>query len=330
MNTYDELKLAIYESFENEYISESEKDFLLDYITEKKTREEYRIASFKKKYDFKPDKPGAKTGTILVNGKRQRVDFEKSDMINIKGFKGDEDSQKNVRQTSANIRDKDSTIFIGDTFFKLKGSDKNSRRDAVLQHEVAHTRLHGLNPNSKVMDKSKMSPLVHKKAVDSLLIASGMDPKSKDINKYMRKELNDATNQKEYKKSALDNTTKEMRSKRNEILKHAEKYDDPKSQHLTSQEVEADRYAANKVSAKALKRGIREISKHEVNKNLSKKRIADMINLQYGDNVVSSNDISDESLKAVKKFTNKNAQRDLEGRSKALKDKKLINSDIYK
>ena len=110
MNTYDELKLAIYESFENEYISESEKDFLLDYITEKKTREEYRIASFKKKYDFKPDKPGAKTGTILVNGKRQRVDFEKSDMINIKGFKGDEDSQKSVRQTAANVRDKDGTI----------------------------------------------------------------------------------------------------------------------------------------------------------------------------------------------------------------------------
>ena len=40
------------------------EEYTLITLSEMKTREEYARRSFKKKYNFKPDKPGSNSGTI--------------------------------------------------------------------------------------------------------------------------------------------------------------------------------------------------------------------------------------------------------------------------
>ena len=46
------------------------KEATLIALNEMKTREEYARRSFKKKYNFKPDKPGSDVGTITNDGKK--------------------------------------------------------------------------------------------------------------------------------------------------------------------------------------------------------------------------------------------------------------------
>ena len=42
---------------------------------EKKTREEYAVNKFKKRYNFKPENPGNTRGVITVDGERHRIDI---------------------------------------------------------------------------------------------------------------------------------------------------------------------------------------------------------------------------------------------------------------
>ena len=43
------------------------EEYTLITLSEMKTREEYARRSSKKKYNFKPDKPGSNSGTITVD-----------------------------------------------------------------------------------------------------------------------------------------------------------------------------------------------------------------------------------------------------------------------
>lgn len=52
------------------------KETTLNILNEKKSTEEYHRRSFKKKYNFEPDKPGSDTGKITVDGKKYDVDMK--------------------------------------------------------------------------------------------------------------------------------------------------------------------------------------------------------------------------------------------------------------
>ena len=254
------------------------------FLEEMKTKEEYGRESFKKKYNYKSSKENKDIGTITdKNGKEYKVDIRKN---------------KN-HTTESDLSDKDSKISLDNKFFKLKGSNKNERRDAVLNHEIGHQNLHNINPNNKTVDKRNRSGEVFKKTVTSSVKNQGLDL---DNNEKLRKEY--GANPKNIRKQVYDDlkikdylkdTNKLDISKRNKSLSYAEKYSKKDKDHHDFSEYEADRYAANKTSEKALKKGIRNYYK------LSKK-VVDKAN---GDS-------------------------DMKQRSKALKDEKMRKSDTYK
>ena len=289
------------------------------YVVEKKTKEEYGERSFKKKYKFIPDKPGARTGTILIDGKRQKVDFQKSDYMHIKNIPGEK--QKMYRQTSATFTDKDGLINLDRNYFRVKGSKSNQRRDALLQHEIGHNRLHNYHPESKVVDKNRMSPLTQKKTIDAVYGNVGVKPS--DINKEYYSAYKSYMNYDKTNKDILKNTPKENRQLRNKGIKDAEKYIPSKfNTHLNTQEIEADRYSANRTSESAMKRGIKNC--YRLNKVYKNKR---ELSKASG---IPVNDITDDMLNQARKIYQKSKEDDIKQRNKALKDKELRKNKIYK
>lgn len=295
------------------------------YFVEKKTREQYRIDSFKKKYNFKPDKPGAKTGTITVNGEDYPVDFNKDNA-----------------HTGAYTLGTNGKIIISDDFFKLKGSKKNERRDAILNHEIGHIKLHSLNPDSTKLDKSKMSSKTYKKIADSFFRMNGYDPD------YLSKKDKKVISGEDYKPlkynlKSLSNS-KKQRNERDESWKNAEKYGGKKvGSHLNAMEIEADRYSANKTSSSALKKGLRNVYTIGKRSFSDQKKFVNGVNKEIRSNLkengkageyknykINKGTFSDEERKLIKKDNNIKTTSEYNARSKALKDKKLIQSKVYK
>lgn len=106
-------------------------------FTEKKTRNDYVRDRFKKKYKYDP-----KTNTIEVNGDRIKVDMDDSYVRIIKDPETGEIYDNDLRDgTSIEMHpNKDNDLLILDKkFFRLK-NDK--RREAILQHELGHRKLH--------------------------------------------------------------------------------------------------------------------------------------------------------------------------------------------
>lgn len=244
--------------------NEMNTDFGLVILNEKKTREEYARRSFKKKYNYEASKDDPDIGTITdKSGKKYKVDMRKSSTMNVHGLDGGE--LEADRQICADLSDKDSKINMDDRFFKIKGSRKGERRDAILQHEIGHQNLHNLNPDNKTVDRKNRTPEVHKNVIkNSVKDAAGIDI-SKDsfmVNHNTRKEINDQAGAKKYfEKSTKDKTEKKDR---NASLNAAKKFENYKN-HQNAAEFEADRYAANHTSEGALKRGLRDYSKKAVN-----------------------------------------------------------------
>lgn len=252
------------------------EEYTLITLSEMKTREEYARRSFKKKYNFKPDKPGSNSGTITVDGEK----------INIK---------MGADKTVAHLLDKDSTIDIKDkTFFKLKGSNNSDRRDAMLKHEIGHQKLHNIHPDNKTVDNDKRSINQYRSSV-SYLAGKDKDKLSlsmddiRDMNKYFKNATKDPSKIKE----------------RDDSLNAAKKYASDKYPHAKDVEYEADRYSANHSSEGSIKRGIR--NTYKVDKQSAKK---------------SGFTITPEK--------NREIADDIDRRSRALKDKKLKGSKVYK
>lgn len=122
----------------------------LDYLVEKKTSEEYAVDKFKKRYKFIPDKPGSKKGTITVDGEKFKVDMDTKNPIMRSTVSGEEYILP--RYTGANLSD-DNEIYLSREFFnRIKNQD---RRDAVLNHEVGHLKLHKMNGPNPVSEKDR-------------------------------------------------------------------------------------------------------------------------------------------------------------------------------
>ena len=135
----------------------------LVYLMEKKTREEYGVDKFKKRYDFKPDAPGSKRGTITVDGEKHKVDIDhkkltrKSARMDRKSGKivGDEDIP---RTTSTDMYSGE--IALGPEYFTRIKNQK--RRDGILKHEIGHKKIHSLKKRiqSTKDDDSKIQNLI--------------------------------------------------------------------------------------------------------------------------------------------------------------------------
>lgn len=321
MDSLNKLKLDIYESsLDNEnkyelidiinmYRNKINKN---DIFTEKKTREEYRVERFKKKYNFKPDKPGSKTGTITINGKTHRVDMD------IKNKYMDTPIGKFYRAVSTDNLSKDGKITIDKSFFDLKN---DRRRDSILQHEVGHTKMHTINIDSNHCDK---------RFIDAKRIGDARKEIFDDVSdeyKHLSRRLKNTIVDNVLKHNSVDekkylSTVEKLKNnKENQQVKElrkelTKKYADKNIEHSNASEFEADRYAANKINEKDLKRGLREYNKRYLSdENLSK--IYSM----------SKKDVKEKNIGKLNKIINK---RDYESRVKALKDKEMKVSKLFK
>lgn len=315
------------------------------YLIEKKTREEYAVRRFKEKHKY-DDKEKTITDK---DGKKYKIDMDyKNTTMDTKSDL--EDRKSRVRRTtSAEVETEDPTIFIDKNFFKLK-NDK--RRESILQHEIAHTKLHNKFGNAKNVEKDlKTSKFINKK-LDGLrdmmrndLLSQGYDPKV--VEDYIKNDrsfnyyLNDID--RAYAKGGLNEN--QVRAKlRSEAMKKLKKYDKGTNTHQNTDEFEADRYAANKTSEKDLKKAIREDYKHTKKeykpKNYAKREMKTDIKIRKydGERIPNYKDMSKEdkvkyarniqkNREADKKEQNKIAAKDYNQRQKALKDKSLTQKE---
>ena len=151
---------------------------MLNVITEKKTREEYKMRAFKKRHNFIPDKPGSKTGTITVNGQKVKIDLDK-DKKRLNIYSNNDDGKDDRSTSYCTTTD---TVYIDKTFFKRKNP---KRIDAILQHEIGHKNT----MNNKEYDMS--IALANKYALSSKLHSEMMNEirKCKDDKEKIKKIL---------------------------------------------------------------------------------------------------------------------------------------------
>lgn len=291
-------------------------------LNEKKTREEYARRRFKEKYNFEPDKPGSNTGTITDKaGKKYKVDMKPGKMdVGL----GEIDIPTSAEIYGDNA--KDSKINIDKNFFKIKGSHKGERRDAMLQHEIGHQNLHNAHAENKTVDKKNRTMEVYKNVAKGYVKDnSGVDVSSdKDVNRITsdgksahekRKEINDkGETAKHYAKKLGSKEERKQRNADLEVAKHYEK----KSPHANAFEYEADRFAANRTSERAVKKGVSNAYK------LARKdydKTFDAITGGYGYGY---------GRKEFNKNMNNTAEVDMRQRSKALKDDAMRKAKSYK
>lgn len=267
----------------------------VELLLEKKTTEEYHISDFKKEFNFVPSKDDPNIGTITDGqGKKYKVKIDLKD--------------KNM---GADTYDKDSLIVLDKKFFNLKGSNKNERMKALLQHEIGHQNLHNWNPDNKTVDKKNRSmESIKDDAIKTIKAADGRDMTNASDDRIFKIADVDA---KGYFKTL--GSPEEQKKRRNADLEKAKKYE--KEGHTTAQEFEAVRFAANKTSKEALKKGLRNLNK------MNRKSY-------YKDSEDNHKSYSKKDVeKDFHKF-NSDAKVDYDQRSKALKDKDLRDAKTYK
>ena len=234
------------------------------YFTEKKTKEEYSMDKFKKKYKFIPDKTDGgndpRRGTIDPgNGHRIKVDFGKNKSFTIKGYTDENGKPFKVPRTiHIDTFSGESKVILTTQYFDRVKNQK--RRDGLLQHEVAHNDLHF--PSERMANNS--TPKIIRNITKDLLIANDYD-------------MNDPEVQKMYK-STCDELIKANKNKptiknvelRKQIFQKLKSYPGVKgSNHALAHEYEADLSAATKSGAGNVKKGTYDITKHE-HKNINK------------------------------------------------------------
>ena len=256
----DELDDILNESTDEEIFIESMEEL----FEEKATRDEYVMRRFKDKYKYDP-----KSGTIEVEGQRYKVVLPDKSGIeyidNPTGF-----GPKQVASASVTRMDtinKNGALHLGPEFFALK-DDK--RRDAILKHELGHSKLHSTVAGYKYTDTSKISKEMVINEIDLCcrLRRDAINKMNDGKDSYITNDYiisiheNMRSNLSDYVKCS---TASEMQSKvRADARKAANKYipknidDGVDRTHANAMEFEADRYAANHSSERHLKRGLRD------------------------------------------------------------------------
>lgn len=265
--------------------NESFTDNLL-VLNEKKTREEYRKRSAKKYFNFEPDKPGSDNGTITdTKGKRYKFVTDEKYKSN--------DGKMHKSSTHAKIHDSDSTIVANSDIYKLKGSHKGERIKAAIEHEIGHQNLHNYHPDNKTVDtKNRNFETFRRLAADS-----NVNVGNPSYNKLLKEYLKTST-------ASSDDVKDRLKS-----IRAAEKYENKQSDHTKAEEFEADRFAANRTSDRAVRNMI---------KNVYRNQDRDIKAGKNPNQTVSSDD------------TKREGHIDQAQRLKALKDKEIKNGKAYK
>lgn len=286
---------------------------LYEIIMEKKSREKYRMSKFKKQHSFIPDynkDAFGNIGTILVDGKRVPADLDIHSKV------ADTGDSIIGRQTSALISgDNQGEIILDKDTFNLKNP---KRMNAMVNHEIGHLKMHSIQKDAVLRDPRFVSSANINQLLDTHVgsfIASGLLQPSDRRN--VKKELLKEIDVKGYLKTGTPD--KQNRQIRNACWKIAQKYAKSRNLHSNPQEFEADRYAANRSGEKQLKRGLREYTKRygRTTQNNLKRAYATA-------NVPAA------SLKPQISALNNMLNDDLKNRTRALKDKDLRNSKLYK
>lgn len=254
------------------------------------------------------------------------------------------------RQTSAETNSDESTIHLDKNFFKLKNDD---RRNAVLQHEVAHTKLHSMKGDTDNIDKTlKTNKFINELISDTISYyvenAKKLGISEKEAREQATSNIKGMAKKLtvEYQKGGLSKD--EFRKKlRESAIAKLSKYKKSSNNHINTREFEADRYAVNKSSSAALKKGIRQYNKLN-SKDVDDKKYAKhqfKISMDTIDNMNYSDDIKKEARKntlknkreiinsinkqkpQIKKAQNKLSAEDYNARMKALKDKSLTQKE---
>ena len=240
----------------NSLFMESYYDY---YFTEKKTKEEYSMDKFKKKYKFIPDKTNGgndpRRGTIDPgNGHRIKVDFGKNKTIKFKSYV----NQKGVyipvaRTIQISMMDGASKIILTSQYFDRVKNQK--RRDALLQHEIAHDELH--IPSERMANNSSLK--IIKNTVTDVFRSNDYNVN----NPFIKRQIIDITDDLMKKKN--NNPTIKNAELRDEILKQIHRYSKSKTNnHESLQEYEADLYASARSGSKNLKKALHDNEKPEL------------------------------------------------------------------
>ena len=307
----DDYKESVYEKYYNGEIS------LDEFITEKATREQYRMKAFKKKYNYNP-----KDKSIIVDGEKYYVDLDVNNPI-MKVKDGNGNFTTVARFTSANIMDDNGTINLDKNFFKLKNS---GRRDPILKHEIGHIKSNAIKNNGKAESASiqtNYDAYVKEtfNTAKSFFKQLDIPMTDKEIMSIIKQQLKDAgITQSTYEPTSAERKKqKVIREIRAYIEKKYTANRDAYNDHTNYKEIEADRYAANHSSDSNLKKGLREYNKY----NKSEKSIKRQLKAS---GAPSTKEVVDASRKKITRGGND----DYELRAKALKDKKIKDNSAYK
>ena len=309
----DELDDIITESSDDEtFIETMEEDLGLNdprygIFEEKKTSSEYALEKFKKKYHY-----DSKSRTILVDGTRYKVNITFNNNLTYVTYGGK--TIWSVNTTSTSVDDNGNTsINIDKNFFKLKGQ---KRRDAALQHEVGHSKLHMTNPLANTTDMHRLTK--------DMLYEIIQDSVDSELDKMRTQGIlggNDTVSNNRLAKNTCDTILKKMIPRMRMYSKYtnnddrdnairmdarnaAKKYLPLKVDigalptHTTSDEFEADRYAANRTSEKDMRKSTRNMYKL-VKKDVAKERdLKDRVHASY----LNSNNVSPSDRKKDDRF----------------------------
>lgn len=297
-------------------------------FTEKKTREQYRMEQFKKKYNFEPDDNGKSgknpnRGYITVDGKKYHVDIGNSNYVVLNGT-------IYPRETEASLLSDE--IILSEEFFKLKN---NNRREGILQHEIGHQKYHSILGDMKNLDEESISDEAFKSIVKGLLNSEGMQLclSEEEFNELLNETLKKLKNNRKmylkkgsnnkYDKSKIladikrlikkENPDKNSKAEtRKELISYIDGKYTSKIPHNNTNEVEADLYARNKVGKKDFKKGLKEFGKHSLSDKLIKKRLGSRLS-----------DTTPENIEEQKKISRNSLDSDFKRRSKILDDNDL-------
>lgn len=290
-----------------------------DVVMEKATAEQYAMSAFKKKYKYDPVKK-----TIVVDGETYKVDLDtKSKTMQVKDQNGNVETV--IRSTAAEAFNSDPTIHIDKTFFKLKGSKQAERRDALLKHEIGHIKLHDPYMKNSTMSPSIIKDLINVQVTAAInqgrIAAETKDTVCRQLAEEMKQSIENAN--KKYNKEMIERDITRLIAKKYSKLNV--------NSHINAQEFEADRYAANRSSASAVKKGVREAYRYQRKQNI---KDANKIKGQMSHDVSSGEYVNPDGRTTTMKDVNKQldssvkslnsaSKADMEQRGKALKDREL-------
>ena len=310
----------------NEMVDELSSDSV---YMEKATTEEYRISKFKQKYQYDPKKK-----TIIIDGEKYRCDLDNLSSRKAKVEPLNPNSRTIDREICITTSGDQSTVILTKDFFNLKNP---KRSEAVLQHEVGHSKLHTKNPKNPHLNKEVFSKEVYDDAINEVFdesykefceymkdycIENKIDPKyyhkmvdSKIVKAIIMKKVQKACPMSKFEAKKMDkNAIKStVRSDMRKAFKEYEKKELCK--HANVDEFEADRYAANKTSVKDVKKGLAELYKKD-RKNDKKYR-----KLSY--EVVSDDELK-KSNKESRDFNKKQEKAGKKGRDPQFTREEII------